>query len=130
MDWLTKKQVKEASEAGTAEALQCSIDHWKQLRDCTPDELRDTYNSDLVHTGRAFCALCQRFDTANNSCGGCPLYESSNQCTSTCNNRAYNEADEAVEAKRYGDGDDGEAIDEFIILMEGLKEDGTDEVPE
>jgi hypothetical protein len=62
MDWITKEQVKKAAKAGEMEALQCSLEHHKQGRDCTRGELVDAIEGDIFTTGAVYCACCELFN--------------------------------------------------------------------
>lgn len=59
--WLTQEQVCEESQKGDKEALDCSIEHWKQI----VLDVKESGNQ----LGPYTCAMCQRYG----SCKRCPV---------------------------------------------------------
>jgi len=82
MEWLTRKEIREAAKKSEEAAVKCSIKHWEQIRDATRAELTQGYDNDRVISNHEFCALCKRyFKFKNNSpCENCILYKIGKGC--------------------------------------------------
>jgi len=63
------------------EAIQKSIEHWKELAKAKPKELieaEDNFYSSYLCPSSGNCALCCKYDTGNNICG--PYSEDDSDC--------------------------------------------------
>jgi len=81
MNWLTKQQAKEAARMGDREALECSIEHWRQLSIATAKELNALAQAQGMEAICEFyCALCLRYRTRSRSCSKCPLSQAGHEC--------------------------------------------------
>jgi hypothetical protein len=60
VDWLTPEHIQEQAKLGDKEALDCSIEHWKQIVVAGFDEFIKARKADGVNIGSFHCALCRR----------------------------------------------------------------------
>ena len=73
MKWITKEQVKEAAKDKMT-ALECSLKHHEQGRDCTRGELVDAVDSSAFSIGAYMCSCCGIFNDMQCKDGNdCPL---------------------------------------------------------
>ena len=77
MKWLTTEHIQAQAKKGRKEALECSIEHWRQLAGATFKELLAGSIAGETHYGPAFCALCLRYEKG---CGYCPLKQFGKGC--------------------------------------------------
>lgn len=75
MKWITKEEVKKAAQAGEMEALQMSLEHHQQGRDCTRGELVDAIDGGVFNVEGEMCACCGAKVNDN-----CPLGDSDGEC--------------------------------------------------
>jgi len=61
IDWLTQEHIQEQAELGDKEALDCSIEHWKQIVVAGWDVFYTAYRRGKVNIYSNYCALCERF---------------------------------------------------------------------
>ena len=59
MNWITREQVCDAAEKGELAALNCSIEHWKQLATADYGECIRAYEANEVNMVSNRCALCE-----------------------------------------------------------------------
>ncbi len=67
-DLLTKEQVRERAGVSDVSALDCSIEHWKQVVFLGYGGCK---KSEEIKMNEDYCALCQRYECG--FCDGCPL---------------------------------------------------------
>jgi hypothetical protein len=60
IDWLTPEYVQEQAKLGDKEALDCSIEHWKQVVVAGYDEFIKAQKANRVDIDSFYCALCCR----------------------------------------------------------------------
>ena len=123
MNWLTIKQIIEASKTNDYEAIKCSRIHWEQLRDATRKELQDgitcTVSTRKVFVDGVFCALCYRYDGCNKR--GCPIEKEVGTCVPGKRN-PWLHAASAVYNKTYNGISDSDPIQRMIDLLLELEE--------
>ena len=73
--WIGEKEATTAAEKGEKAALDCSIEHWRQLSHRLKSVLK-ALQDDKTCLGTASCALCQYWP----KCTECPAYTPSNAC--------------------------------------------------
>jgi len=87
INWLTEEEVKEAAQKGDKEALDCSIEHWKQIVVAGYDEYVRARDKGKAAIDEGFCALCQKFQSAWTltpfSCYDCFLTKANKMCGSS-----------------------------------------------
>ena len=88
-DLLTKEQVRERAEVSDVSALDCSIEHWKQV-------VFLGHESDGIKINEDYCALCQRYG-CNIGCSRCPL----NSCWDESPFRKVVEARDVGDASKF-----------------------------
>ena len=81
MKWLTQKEIQVAAKKGRRPALECSIEHWRQLAGATEAELQKGSKSNRISIGTGRCALCVRaWGEDDEDCPECPLDEAGVSC--------------------------------------------------
>lgn len=69
MNWLTKEYIESEAKKGKLEAVNCSIEHYGQMCNCTEEEFREGIDELSVGIHHDFCALCGRHNgTGKNTC--------------------------------------------------------------
>jgi hypothetical protein len=91
--WVTPRIAKNAAKRGVWAALDCSVEHWRQISEATPEELFQH----RPHLDTEDCALCCWAEDQHPrpkddflGCTRCPLAEHEPKCTWT--NSAYHAA--------------------------------------
>ena len=76
INWLSKEYIKQESQKGLKEALDCSILHWQQIVDAGYNIFKQAKEYKLVDMGIDYCSLCLRQEKTSgrrNRCDSCPL---------------------------------------------------------
>jgi hypothetical protein len=90
--WLAKGYVKYKAEQGDKEALDCSIEHWKQIVLAGWDKYCEARDKNKVGRDGDYCALCKRRVIIRRVCSEvCPL-------KSCGNDTAWDKASSAIKA--------------------------------
>lgn len=72
MEWLTTDYIQAQAQKGRRQALECSIEHWRQLAGATYNSIKRAIDKGLVDVGSDYCALCEKY-YSDFHCGPCPL---------------------------------------------------------
>ena len=68
IDWLTVDEIKKRAGLGDKEALDCSVEHWKQIAVAGYEEYKKTKKKSKTGTGARYCALCKRNNCRCTTC--------------------------------------------------------------
>ncbi len=74
--WLAIAEIKRAAAKSRKAALECSIEHWRQLVAAPRKELLDADALMLVTVDEDYCALCSRYmglECNSADCTRCPV---------------------------------------------------------
>lgn len=73
-DWLTQGYVKEQAKISECAALDCSIEHYKQILLAGYDSFMEARNKGLAGIKDLFCAMCQRKNSLASILTSCKEY--------------------------------------------------------
>lgn len=66
--WLTLKYIAEQAKISDLAAAKCSLEHWLQIRDASPEELKKAINNHQIWFNNSYCALCLRVIKQEHPC--------------------------------------------------------------
>lgn len=108
-DWLTEEHIKEQAKISECAALDCSIEHYKQILLVGYDEF---IVAESVSIGLDYCAMCQRikflFGKTHGNCKKCLLCKEGDLC--------HND-NEWVKLRVIIYGNQSEGFDEAVIAV-------------
>ena len=119
MNWIGAKEAKAAAKKGKKAALDCSIEHWRQIYR-RPKSIKEAINGDKVSISASNCSLCEyyTFDEASlQDCEKCPAYYPKSCSSSPCCGGLYFK----THSKRVGTSDFTKAAKKVHLFLKGLK---------
>ncbi len=79
MEWIGEKEAKAAAKKGEKAALDCSIEHWRQLSH-RPKSVFKARENGRANIYEGDCALCYRGRQNNSYICDCPAGKNSQAC--------------------------------------------------
>jgi NTP pyrophosphatase (non-canonical NTP hydrolase) len=119
IDWLTQEHIQEQAELGDKEALDCSIEHWKQIVVAGWDVFYTAYRRGKVNIYSNYCALCERFKLPSpyigTKCSNCTIATKAG--VSGCSDTPHGKARIAFD-RRDRQAFESAAVEELNFLIE------------